>query len=131
MQARARILLADDHLGVLENAAQILQGEFEVVGKVTNGRAAVDATFVLQPDLLVLDVMMPEIDGLDAARELKRRGCPAKIIFLSGHQDAQYVQAALKSGGLAYVLKSRMYTDLVPAISQVLSGCTFVSPATV
>lgn len=131
MQTRLRILLADDHLGVLDNASKILQDHFEIVGKVTDGQAAVDAAFELQPDLVVLDLTMPKMGGLDAARELKKRGCRAKVLFLTVQRGEEYVAAALDSGGLAYVLKSRMYSDLLQAIAQVLSGTIFVSPATI
>jgi len=127
MGFRPRILLADDHIGMLENASSIVQNQFEVVGTVTDGRAAVNAAFDLNPDLVVLDIVMPEMDGLDAAKELRRRGSHAKVVFLTVQQDEEYVAAALESGGLAYVLKSRMYSDLVPAIGEALAGGIFVS----
>jgi len=94
---------------------------------VSDGRAAVDAVFQLQPDLVVLDIMMPELDGLHAARELRERGSSAKVVFLTIQQDEEYVSAAMESGGVAYVLKSRMYSDLIRAISQALAGNVFVS----
>ena len=95
---------------------------------MSDGKAAIDAAFALQPDLVVLDVTMPELDGFGAARELRRRGSPAKVVFLTVQQDEDYVAEAMESGGLGYVLKSRMYSDLVYAIAQALSGCKFVSP---
>ena len=127
MATRPRILLADDHPGVLEHVSRILGTDYEVVGAVADGRAAVDAAFRLQPDLVVLDIMMPELDGFHAARELRRRGCSAKVVFLTIQQDEGYVSAAMESGGVAYVLKSRMYSDLIHAISKALSGSVFVS----
>ena len=127
MASRARILLADDHPGVLEHASRILAEHYDVVGKVSDGRAAVDAAFELQPDLVVLDIMMPELDGFHAARELRERGSPAKVVFLTIQQDEEYVSTAMESGGVAYVLKSRMYSDLIRAISQALAGNVFVS----
>jgi DNA-binding NarL/FixJ family response regulator len=127
MEFRPRILLADDHAGILKNASILLESDFDVVGAVSDGRAAVDAVFKLRPDLVVLDIMMPEMDGLRAAKEMRRRGSEAKVIFLSVQEDEEYVAAALESGGLAYVLKSRMYPDLVEAIGQVLAGGMFVS----
>ncbi|MGB9435471.1 MAG: response regulator transcription factor [Candidatus Acidiferrum sp.] len=128
MVTRPRILLADDHVGMLVNASDILREQFEVVGAVTDGRAAVDAALELKPDLVVLDIGMPEMGGFDAARELRRSGCNAKVVFLTIQQDEEYVAAALDSGGLAYVLKSRMYSDLVEAIAAALAGGIFISP---
>jgi DNA-binding NarL/FixJ family response regulator len=128
MNLRPRILLADDHVGMLVNASNILQNRFEIVGAVTDGRAAVNATFELKPDLVVLDIMMPGLDGLHAAKELRRRGSEAKVVFLTVQEDDEYVAAALDSGGLAYVLKSRMYSDLPEAISAALAGGIFISP---
>jgi DNA-binding NarL/FixJ family response regulator len=127
MASRPRILLADDHPAVFEHVSRILGADYEVVGTVSDGRAAVDAAFRLQPDLVVLDIMMPELDGLNAARELRQRGCSAKIMFLTIQQDEEYVSAAMESGGLAYVLKSRMYSDLIRAVRQALDGNVFVS----
>lgn len=120
-------MLADDHPGVLEHASRILAEDYEVVGIVSDGRAAVDAAFQWNPDLVVLDIMMPELDGLHAARELRRRGSAAKVVFLTVQRDQGYVSAAMESGGAAYVLKSKMYSDLIRAISQVLAGNVFVS----
>jgi DNA-binding NarL/FixJ family response regulator len=128
MVTRPRILLADDHVGMLVNASDILREQFEVVGAVTDGRAAVSAALELKPDLVVLDIGMPEMGGFDAARELRRSGSKAKVVFLTIQQDEEYVAAALDSGGLAYVLKSRMYSDLVEAIAAALAGGIFISP---
>ncbi|HKN24593.1 MAG TPA: response regulator transcription factor [Candidatus Acidoferrum sp.] len=128
MGARPRILLADDHVGMLVNASDILRGQFEIVGTVTDGRAAVKAACELKPDLVVLDIGMPELDGLDAAKELRRRGSEVKVVFLTVQEDQDYVAAALDCGGLAYVLKSRMYSDLANAIAAALSGGVFISP---
>jgi DNA-binding NarL/FixJ family response regulator len=127
MASRPRILLADDHPGVLEHAQRILASDYEVVGQVNDGRSAVDAAIELRPDLVVLDIMMPELDGFDAARELRRRGSSAKVVFLTVQQNQEYVSAALESGGVAYVLKSRMYSDLIQAVREALTGNIFVS----
>jgi DNA-binding NarL/FixJ family response regulator len=131
MSLRPRILLADDHDGIRETAQRLLRTEFEVVGAVSNGRAAVDATLTLAPDLVVLDIMMPEMDGFQAAREMRRRGSQTRVIFLTLQWDEGYVAAAQESGGLAYVLKSRMSSDLIPAVSNALAGSPFESSLTV
>jgi len=127
MPTRPRILLADDHPGVLERASRILASDYEVVGTVADGRSAVDAALQLHPDLVVLDIMMPELDGFHAAREFRQRGSTAKVVFLTIHQDEEYVTAAMDSGGVAYVLKSKMHPDLIHAIRQALAGSVFVS----
>jgi len=131
MESRARILLADDHAGMLANASDIVGEHFEVVGAVRDGKTAVDVACKLNPDLVVLDITMPGLDGLMAARELRERGSTAKVVFLTVQEGEDYVAAALDSGGLAYVLKSRMYSDLIQAIGAALSGTVFVSPRAV
>ena len=128
MGFRPRILLADDHLGMLANASNILQSKFEIVGAVTDGQAAVNAACELKPDLVVMDITMPKLNGLDAAKELRRRGSAAQVVFLTVQEDEEFVAAAVDSGGLAYVLKSRMYSDLSNAISAALAGGIFISP---
>jgi DNA-binding NarL/FixJ family response regulator len=115
-------------MGMLLNASKIVSCEFEVVGAVTDGRAAVNAACELKPDLVVLDITMPELDGFHAAEELRRRGSQAKVIFLTVNEDEDYVADALDSGGVAYVLKSRMYSDLMQAIGAALAGEIFISP---
>ena len=128
MTLHPRILLADDHDGIREKALRLLRAEFQVVGAVNNGRAAADATLALAPDVVVLDIMMPEMDGFQAAREIRRRGSSARIIFLTLQWDEGYVAAAQQSGGLAYVLKSRMNSDLIPAVNQALAGNKLEAP---
>jgi len=83
MGLRPRILLADDHLGMLVNAANILQNKFDIVGAVADGRSAVDAACELKPDPVVMDIAMPGLDGLDAAKELRQRGSAVKVVFLT------------------------------------------------
>jgi len=122
MGPRPRILLADDHPGVLERVSAILSVDFAVVGAVGDGRAAVDEALRLEPDLVVMDIMMPELDGLHAARELRQQGSQAKVIFLTVQTDEESLSAAQESGAVAYVQKSRMNSDLVPAIEQALMG---------
>lgn len=124
----ARVLLADDHAAVLAQAINRLAGAFEIVGSVGNGLDLLQAAAKLDPDVVVLDITMPGMDGMEAARQLRQAGCRAKLVFLTVHQDADYVQAALQAGGNAYVVKSRLASDLVTAIQEALAGRSFVSP---
>ena len=125
--AKIRVVLADDHQAVVEKVRSVLGEDFEIVGAVADGNQAVDAVRVLDPDVLVIDISMPVLDGLQAAARLQKANCRAKIIFLTIHEDQDYVAAALHVGASGYVTKSRLTADLVPAIRAALQGRTFVS----
>jgi DNA-binding NarL/FixJ family response regulator len=123
-----RVLLADDHPKMLEQVTQLLEGEGEIVGTAKNGEQLIDVASSLDPDLIVLDISMPVINGIDAARRLKKSGSRAKVIFLTMHEDDAFVTAAALAGALGYVLKHRISVDLIPAIRKVLQGRVFASP---
>ena len=125
---RARVILADDHAEFLAAAAQLLEPEFEVIKTVSNGQAAVEEATRLEPDLLVLDIGMPALNGIEAARKLKADGSHAKIVFLTVHHDGDYVRAAQAASGLGYVVKPRLASDLKTALREALAGRSFVSP---
>jgi len=125
---KPRILLADDHAAILDKVAALLAPEFDVVAAVGDGLLALEAAARFCPELVVLDIAMPGLDGIHAARELRRNGCDAKIVFLTVQEDEDYVSAALDAGALGYVLKSRMQSDLILAIRQALAGEVFISP---
>jgi DNA-binding NarL/FixJ family response regulator len=108
--------------------ASLLQRDFDVIASVAEGQAAVDATSQFLPELVILDVSMPILDGLDVARRLKAQGSSAKIVFISVSRDANQVAACLEAGGDAYVSKMRLVTDLIAAITEVLAGRRFISP---
>jgi len=124
---KIRVVLADDHQAVVEKVRSVLGEDFEIVGAVADGNQAVDAVLVLNPDVLVIDISMPVLDGFQAAARLQKANCRAKIIFLTIHEDQDYVAAALHLGASGYVTKSRLAADLVPAIRAALQGRTFVS----
>ena len=126
---RARILLADDHRSVCESVASLLESDFDVVGTVTNGRDLLTETKRLQPDVVVSDISMPILDGIAAATQLRASDSKAKVIFLTVHDRAEFVRACLAAGGLGYVVKSHLTSDLIPAIHQILAGHRFISPA--
>ena len=127
--ARARILLADDHKEIRDRAVRLLEPEFEVVGAVADGDALVRASAQLNPDVCVIDISMPLMNGIEAAIKMKENGSEAKVVFLTVNEDSDFVRAALRTGALGYVVKSRMASDLCAAINGAISGRLFVSPS--
>lgn len=127
-QRPIRILIADDHAAVLESVAPILSPFFTVVGTFSDGKAALEAERELQPDVVILDISMPILSGIDAAKQMRRKGSRAAIVFLTVHQDYDILAAAKRAGGLGYVVKARLATDLIPAIQEALADREFVSP---
>ncbi len=126
---RVSVLLADDHEEVLAIVSRLLEPEFEVVKTVANGEAAIHEAANLGPDIMVLDISMPVLGGIEAARQLKAAGSRTKIVFLTVHQDPDYVRVALAAGALGYVVKYRLASDLLPALREALAGRSFVSPS--
>ena len=125
---RARILLADDHKDIRAKVIEELDPEFEVVGAVADGSALLKAASQMKPDVCVVDICMPVINGIEAANQMKASGSRVKIVFLTVHEDPDFLQAALDAGALGYVVKSRVVTDLSPAIRAALADRLFVSP---
>ncbi len=123
-----RVLLADDHAEIVAQTRTVLSGEFEIVGSVADGLDLIKAAAQSDPDVVVLDITMPGLNGIEAARRLNHSGCRAKLVFLTVHEDPDYVRAALQAGGAAYVIKARLASDLVTAIHESLAGYRFVSP---
>ena len=126
--SKTRVLLADDHTIVAEGLRSLLEGEFEFVGTVGDGRALLDAARNLKPDVIVADISMPLLNGLDAARQLKRDGVTAKIVFLTMHAEAQLAAEAFRAGASGYVLKSSAGEELIAAIHEVAKGRAYVTP---
>lgn len=129
MNGRPRVLVADDHRAMLDTLAQLLSRDFEVVATVTDGLSAVTEAERLEPDVLVLDIAMPELNGIAAAARLKERGSTAKIVFVTNLHDREFVEESLALGDVGFVVKDRLVADLLPAIRRVLAGETFVSPS--
>lgn len=120
------ILLADDHKMVLEHVLPLLQN-FQVVGTVGNGMDLVTEALRLQPEVIVLDITMPRLNGIEAAHEIREAGSTSKFVFLTVHEQPAFLEACFAEGALGYVTKSRLGTDLLPAINEALSGHRFVS----
>jgi DNA-binding NarL/FixJ family response regulator len=125
---KTRILLADDHPALLAETARLLGQDYNVVGTVADGLELLEAATRLAPDLIVLDISMPGLDGFEAARRLKRAGCRSKLVFLTVWEDVDFAREAMELGADAYVVKSRLASDLMPAISETLADHHFVSP---
>ena len=126
--SRARVLLADDHSVMLDRVRVLLSSSFEVVGAVTNGLEMISAGIRLDPDVIVADITMPGLTGIEAAQQLREAGSRARFVFLTIHIEHEFVDACVSQGALGYVVKSRMKTDLIPAIKAALMGRTFISP---
>ena len=126
---RPRVLLADDHPILTEGIQRILEPDFELIGAVQDGRALVREAARLDPDIVLVDVAMPLLNGIDAARQLKKENPRCKIVFLSMHADPDYVSEAFAAGASGYLLKSSFSSELVFALGEVLKGRYYVAPA--
>jgi DNA-binding NarL/FixJ family response regulator len=126
---RPRVLLADDHRVVAQGLKSMLSAEFELVGMVTDGQAMVEASKTLHPDVIVADVSMPVLSGIDALEMLRRKGIDVPVVFLTMHNQPGYARRALRAGAAGYVLKLAAPEELIQAIRIALNGGTFVSPA--
>lgn len=125
---RPTVLLADDHGPMIDRVKALLEGDYEIVGSVDNGRDLVSAARRLQPDIILLDISMPGLTGIEAAHELRQNGTRARFVFLTVHERVEFVHACLAEGALGYVVKSRVASDLVTALREALSGHRFISP---
>jgi DNA-binding NarL/FixJ family response regulator len=129
MKPRASVLLADDHRMVAEALKSLLTPEFELVDVVEDGRALVAAARKLRPDVIVADITMPHLNGLDALPQLKKDNPRVKVVFLTMHKDAAYARRALESGASGFVLKHSAPAELIDAVRAALDGKTYLTPA--
>jgi DNA-binding NarL/FixJ family response regulator len=125
---KPRLVVADDHVPLLAAVQRLLAAEFDVVRTARDGRTALRAVADVDPDAAVLDLSMPELDGIEVARRLRAARSRTEVVVLTVHDDADLLRAALEAGAVGYVLKSRMSAELVPAIRAALAGRIFVSP---
>jgi DNA-binding NarL/FixJ family response regulator len=125
---KPRLVLADDHPILAEGVRRLLEPEFALLEVVSDGRQLVAAARKHRPDAVVADVTMPSLNGIEAARQLRRARVPAKVIFLTQHCDVAYAKQALDAGASAYVLKQSAPAELVTAIRAALQGRTYVTP---
>ena len=124
---RARVVVADDHQPLLDRVVRTLAGEFSVIATVRDGEQLVAAEAALHPDVLVIDVSMPGMSGLEAAACIRRRGSQAAVVCLTAFDESEMLEAALEAGALGYVTKTSLAADLVPAVRAALAGRRFVS----
>ena len=127
--SKIRVLLADDHGDVLDTVARLLVPEFDVVGAVTDGNGLLSAAERLKPDVVIVDISMPILNGIEAVRRLMESGSQAQVVFLTVHESSDYVRAALATGALGYVVKPRLGVDLNVAIKEVHAGRSYLSPS--
>jgi DNA-binding NarL/FixJ family response regulator len=125
---KPRVLLADDHKIVLEGLRSLLDAEFEIVGAVEDGRTLVTEAGRLNPDVVVADISMPGLNGIDAARQIKKVGQRIKIVFLTMHADVTYAADAFDAGASGFVLKHSAPQELTAAIREAMHGRTYVTP---
>lgn len=126
--SRPRVLLADDHLMVAEALKSLLTPEFDLVGVVEDGRALVEAAKKLRPDVIVADITMPHLNGIDALLQLRQSGNKVPVVFLTMHRDATFAQRALAAGASGFVLKHSAPAELLVAIRAALKGDTYLTP---
>jgi DNA-binding NarL/FixJ family response regulator len=126
---KPRVLIADDHSILLAGLKKLVEGAYEVVGTVEDGRALIEAAERLKPDLILMDISMPLLNGLDAARQLKKLVPDSKLLFLTMHSSPTYATEAFKAGANGYLLKQSAASELPQAIAAVLRGQTYLTPA--
>jgi DNA-binding NarL/FixJ family response regulator len=126
--SRPQVLLADDHPTIREATTALLNAQFDVVGAVTDGATLVSEALRLRPDIIVTDITMPVLSGIDAVHQLRESAFFAKIVFLTVHSEEPFMKACLSEGALGYVLKSHMKAHLIPAIEAALLGQVYVCP---
>lgn len=125
---RMKVLVADDHTILAEGLRGLLERDYDLVGIVGDGRALVEAANRLQPDIIVTDISMPLLNGLDAMRQLKREGSRARFIFLTMHANPQYATEAFRAGANGYLLKQSAADEFLTAVREVLKGRTYITP---
>jgi len=127
--SKTTVLLADDHKIVLEGLKGLLENQYEIIGAVEDGRELLEQAQKLHPDVIVVDIGMPLLNGIDAVTQIRKVRPNAKVVFLTMHQDAMYAKEAFEAGALGFVLKHSAPSELNTAIEEALKGNTFISPA--
>lgn len=124
---RIRVLLADDNARMLETVVNLLEPEYEIVATVADGASLIEAAVQVDPDIGIIDITMPILNGIDAVRLLKEQGSSMRVIFLTVNEDVDFLDAGFAAGAFGYVVKSHMAKDLLNALEAVIAGKKFVS----
>jgi DNA-binding NarL/FixJ family response regulator len=122
-----RVLLADDHAGLIEAEFALLSAHFDVVGTAADGAALVEEARSLRPDVIVTDISRPILNGIEAVRKIRESGSRAQFVFLTALREKEFVEACMEAGASGYVQKNRMNQDLMPAMQAALAGQSYVS----
>jgi DNA-binding NarL/FixJ family response regulator len=128
MNKKVTVILADDHKIILEGLKNLLEEEFEVLGQAEDGRQLLSSAQKLHPDVVVVDISMPLLNGIEAVKQLKKTDPGIKVVFLTMHNDAMYAKEALDAGASGFVLKHSAPSELITAIHEALKGNTYISP---
>ena len=126
---QTKILIADDHMIVAQGLSSLLKDQYEVIGIVKDGKELVEASRELQPDIIVTDLSLPFLSGIDALHQIRKEGIKSIVIFLTMHAEPHLVQEAIKEGAAAYLLKESAGEELITAIEEVLKGNIYLSPS--
>jgi DNA-binding NarL/FixJ family response regulator len=124
---RPTVVIAEDHLGCLEDVSKLIARDYEIVGVATDGERGLSAVMRVHPDVVILDISLPRMDGIAAAREIRKTGLNCKILFLTVHEEEEFKEGAFRAGADGYVYKSQMTTDILKALHEVLAGRPFLS----
>ncbi len=125
---RPRLVLGDDHALILEGLRSVLQKDFDIAGIASNGRELIEIAERLKPDAVILDISMPLLNGIEAARQIKKTAPATRLLFVTQRSEREYVRTALQIGASAYILKQSVVSELVPALREALDGRLYVSP---
>lgn len=128
VQNAPRIVLADDQQEILQAVSSVLEDDCEIVGIAHDGEQALELAQAKSPDLVVMDIFMPVLNGMDAADRLRESGSLIKILFLTAYEDQDFVNEAISKGAYGYVVKAHLFSDLMPAILDALRGRVYISP---
>ena len=121
------VVIVEDHPGCLEDVTRLIAEAYEVVAVAANGRLGLNAALRCKPDIVILDISLPELDGISVAREMRRKGLNSKILFFTVHEELEFKEAAFRAGADGYVYKSQMTADVPTAMKEVLAGRRFLS----
>ena len=126
-EMKPTVVIVEDHLGCMNDLTKLIASDYEVVAVATDGKRGLAAALRCRPDAVILDISLPLLDGISAAREMRRNGLTSKILFLTVHEELEFKEGAFRAGADGYVFKTQMASDILLALREVLAGRTFLS----